>query len=147
MYPTDLTVAAVVAARRASILLVEERAMGQIVSSASLAAISRPANLLRTGRRFGRTLEETGCTVVLRMTSMGVYLWIHPQTRQQFLRSRLRRNASSSCDEALPLDDGYPVARHWMDRCRTSKSRRSRLAIPCGPALRSRLRRRTIVKV
>ena len=43
---------------------------------------------------------------------IGVYLWIHPQTRQQFLRI-VYAAKFISCDESLPLDDGI-LGRRWM---------------------------------
>jgi hypothetical protein len=43
---------------------------------------------------------------------IGVYLWIHPQTRQQFLRI-IYAAKFISCDESLPLDDGI-LGRRWM---------------------------------
>ena len=56
------------------------------------------------------TLEETGCTVECGEL-VGIYLWIHPQTRQQFLRIIYAANYVS-CDETLPLDDSI-IARRW----------------------------------
>ena len=57
--------------------------------------------------------EETGCHVECG-DLIGVYLWIHPQTRQQFLRlvfaARFR-----SCDEEASLDHNI-VERRWMAR-------------------------------
>ena len=43
-----------------------------------------------------------------------MYLWIHPQTRQQFLRL-VYAATFISCDESLPLDDGI-LSRRWMTR-------------------------------
>ena len=82
MYPTDLTVAAVVEHDN-KYLLVEERAMGRRV-------FSQPGGHIEAGESpeqaaVRETLEETGCTVECQ-DLIGVYLWIHPQTRQQFLR-------------------------------------------------------------
>lgn len=56
-------------------------------------------------------LEESGCTVECG-DMIGVYLWIHPQTRQQFLRI-VYSAAFVSCDESLPLDEGI-LSRRWM---------------------------------
>ena len=56
-------------------------------------------------------LEETGCTVECE-NMIGVYLWIHPQTRQQFLRI-VYAAKYISCDESLALDDGI-LGRRWM---------------------------------
>ena len=57
-------------------------------------------------------MEETGAEVTIE-SLLGVYLWIHPQTRQQFLRivyiaHLLRENVSDQ------LDDGIHAV-HWMD--------------------------------
>lgn len=108
MYPTDLTVAAVVE-RDGQYLLVEERAMGRRV-------FSQPGGHIESGETpeqavVRETLEETGCTVECREL-IGVYLWIHPQTRQQFLRI-VYTAEFLDCDESLPLDDGI-LARRWM---------------------------------
>ncbi len=56
------------------------------------------------------TLEETGCVVECGEL-IGIYLWIHPQTRQQFLRIIYAANYIS-CDETQPLDDSI-IARRW----------------------------------
>jgi ADP-ribose pyrophosphatase YjhB (NUDIX family) len=102
IYPTDLTVAAVVE-RDNSFLLVEETAMGRRV-------ISQPGGHIEAGESPERAverevLEETGCTVTCR-DMIGVYLWIHPQTRQQLLRivyaaEFVRRDASAEIDEGI----------------------------------------------
>jgi len=108
MYPTDLTVAAVVE-HDGSYLIVEETAMGQRV-------FTQPGGHIEAGESpeeavERETLEETGCTVSC-ADLVGVYLWIHPQTRQQFLRV-VYAARFISCDESLPLDDGI-LNRHWM---------------------------------
>ena len=108
MYPTDLTVAAVVE-HDGQYLLVEERAMGQRV-------FTQPGGHIEAGETPEQavereTLEETGCTVACE-DLIGVYLWIHPQTRQQFLRI-VYTARFIECDESLPLDDGI-LSRRWM---------------------------------
>ena len=108
MYPTDLTVAAVVE-HDGKYLIVEETAMGQRV-------FSQPGGHIEAGESpeeavERETLEETGCTVSC-ADLVGVYLWIHPQTRQQFLRV-IYAARFISCDESLPLDHGI-LNRHWM---------------------------------
>ena len=110
MYPTDLTVAAVIE-HDDKYLLVEERAMGRRV-------FSQPGGHIETNESpeqaaVREVLEETGCTVECR-DMIGVYLWIHPQTRQQFLRL-VYAATYISCDESLPLDDGI-LSRRWMTR-------------------------------
>ena len=108
MYPTDLTVAAVVE-HDGQYLLVEERAMGRRV-------FTQPGGHIEAGETpeqavMRETLEETGCTVACE-DLIGVYLWIHPQTRQQFLRI-VYAARFIECDESLPLDDGI-LSRRWM---------------------------------
>ena len=108
MYPTDLTVAAVVE-HDGKYLLVEERAMGRRV-------FTQPGGHIETGETpeeavVRETLEETGCTVACE-DLIGVYLWIHPQTRQQFLRI-VYAAKFIECDESLPLDYGI-LSRRWM---------------------------------
>lgn len=108
MYPTDLTVAAVVE-HDGKYLLVEERALGQRV-------FGQPGGHIEAGETPEQavereTLEETGCTVSCE-DLIGVYLWIHPQTRQQFLRI-IYAAKFISCDESLALDDGI-LSRRWM---------------------------------
>lgn len=108
MYPTDLTVAAVVE-NDGKYLLVEEHAIGQRV-------FTQPGGHIETDETpeqavIRETLEETGCTVECQ-DLIGVYLWIHPQTRQQFLRI-VYVAKFIACDETLRLDDGI-LGRRWM---------------------------------
>ena len=110
MYPTDLTVAAVVDLD-GKFLLVEERAMGRRV-------LSQPGGHIESGESpeeavVRETLEETGCEVEC-AELIGVYLWIHPQTRQQFLRIVYAANFIS-CDEEQKLDDGI-LRTLWLSR-------------------------------
>lgn len=107
MYHTDLTVAAVVDLD-GRFLLVEEKALNRKV-------LSQPGGHIESGESpeeavVRETLEETGCEVECGEL-IGVYLWIHPQTRQQFLRIVYEANFIS-CDEELQLDDGI-IARRW----------------------------------
>ena len=110
MLPTDLTVAAVVY-HEGRYLIVEETAMNRVV-------LSQPGGHIESGESpeqavVREALEETCCTVSV-SDMIGVYLWIHPQTRQQFLRI-VYAAEFLSCDESLDLDDVI-VARHWMTR-------------------------------
>ena len=107
MYSTDLTVAAVVDLD-GRFLLVEEHSSGRRV-------LSQPGGHIESGETPEQavereTLEETGCVVTCR-DLVGIYLWIHPQTRQQFLCIVYAADFIS-CDESLPLDDGI-IARRW----------------------------------
>ena len=108
MYPTDLTVAAVIE-HDGKYLLVEEYAIGRRVFSQPGGHIEADESLEQAVIR--ETLEETGCTIECE-DMIGVYLWIHPQTRQQFLRI-VYAAKYVSCDESLPLDEGV-ISRRWM---------------------------------
>ena len=108
MYPTDLTVSAVIELD-GKYLLVEERAMNRQV-------INQPGGHVESGDSpeqavIRETLEETGCTVTCN-DLIGVYLWIHPQTRQQFLRI-VYHATFVSYDEHAPIDDVI-IRAQWM---------------------------------
>lgn len=110
MYPTDLTVSAVIE-NDGRYLLVEEHATGQVV-------INQPGGHIETGESpevavIREVLEETGCDVAC-SELVGVYLWIHPQTRQQFLRLVFVAKYLG-CDEQRKLDDNI-IGRRWMTR-------------------------------
>lgn len=123
MYPTDLTVAAVVEHEN-KYLFVEETSMGRRV-------ITQPGGHIEAGESpeqavVREVFEETGCRVKCD-DMIGVYLWIHPQTRQQFLR--LVYSATYiACDESHPLDDGI-LARKWASTIEI-ESRRHDLRTP-----------------
>lgn len=107
MYPTDLTVSAVVDLD-GRFLVVEEHVMGQKV-------LCQPGGHIEAGESpeeavVRETLEETGCVVECGEL-IGIYLWIHPQSRQQFLRIAYEAKFIS-CDEERKLDDGI-IARRW----------------------------------
>ena len=110
MHPTDLTVAAVVK-HDSRYLLVEEKAMGMVV-------LNQPGGHIEAGESpedavVREAREETGC-VISCDEMIGVYLWIQPQTRQQFLRIVYAADFVS-CDESLPLDHSI-VSRQWLTR-------------------------------
>jgi ADP-ribose pyrophosphatase YjhB (NUDIX family) len=107
MYQTDLTVAAVVDLD-GRFLLVEEFVDKRKV-------LGQPGGHIESGESpeeavIRETLEETGCQVECGEL-IGVYLWIHPQTRQQFLRIAYEAKFIS-LDEEQELDKGI-IARRW----------------------------------
>jgi 8-oxo-dGTP pyrophosphatase MutT (NUDIX family) len=119
MQPTDLTVSAVVE-RNGRYLMVEEVASGAVV-------LNQPGGHLESGESpeqavIREVLEETGCDVVCGEL-IGVYLWIHPQTRQQFLRIVYIASLLTE-DHSRTLDDGI-IARHWLSRADIEHRRRS----------------------
>ena len=110
MQPTDLTVSAVIE-HDGKYLMVEELASGAIV-------LNQPGGHLETGESpeeavIREVLEETGCDVACGEL-IGVYLWIHPQTRQQFLRIVYVATLLNE-DASRQLDDGI-IAKRWLNR-------------------------------
>ncbi|MBT8091059.1 MAG: NUDIX hydrolase [Gammaproteobacteria bacterium] len=108
MQPTDLTVAAVVE-HEGRFLLVEEYASGRRV-------FSQPGGHIEAGESpeqavIRETREETACDIACGEL-VGVYLWIHPQTRQQFLRIVFAARFLN-CNKDSRLDDGI-IGRHWF---------------------------------
>jgi ADP-ribose pyrophosphatase YjhB (NUDIX family) len=108
MHPTDLTVAAVVE-HEGEFLLVEEYASRQRV-------LSQPGGHIEAGESpeqavIRETLEESGCDVACG-DLVGVYLWIHPQSRQQFLRI-VYAAEFLGCNTQQQLDEGI-IGRHWL---------------------------------
>jgi 8-oxo-dGTP pyrophosphatase MutT (NUDIX family) len=123
MHPTDLTVAAVVE-QEGRFLLVEEYASGQRV-------LSQPGGHIEAGESpeqavMREAMEETGCDVSCEEL-VGLYLWIHPQTRQQFLRIVYTAHLLR-CDTERKLDDGI-IGRRWLTLDEIS-SRRAMLRSP-----------------
>ena len=119
MQPTDLTVSAVIE-RDGQYLMVEEVASGAVV-------LNQPGGHLETGESpeqavVREVLEETGCDVEC-VELIGVYLWIHPQTRQQFLRIAYVATLLQE-DPSRPLDDGI-IATCWLSRADIESRRRS----------------------
>lgn len=128
MLPTDLTVSAVVP-RDGRYLIVEERASGVVVVTQPGGHIEAHESPQQAVVR--ETLEETRCTIEVN-SLLGVYLWIHPQTRQQFLRIVYAADYVSE-DPARPLDDGI-YAVHWFtleDLNRRRKSLRTPIVTRC----------------
>ena len=123
MYPTDLTVAAVIE-HEDKFLFVEEYAMGRRV-------LTQPGGHIEADESpeeavVREVLEESGCTVECQ-EMIGVYLWIHPQTRQQFLRIVFAASFVA-CDETAELDDVI-LGRRWMTLA-DLRARRAELRTP-----------------
>ena len=119
MQPTDLTVSAVIE-RDGQYLMVEEVASGAVV-------LNQPGGHLESGESPEQAVvrevrEETGCDVECGEL-IGVYLWIHPQTRQQFLRIAYVATVLRE-DRSRPLDDGI-IASRWLSRADIEYRRRS----------------------
>lgn len=110
MQPTDLTVSAVIA-KDGHYLLVKEIAFGARV-------LNQPGGHIEAGEApedavVREVREETGCDVACK-DLIGVYLWIHPQTRQQFLRIVFVADYLG-CDDSRELDTNI-IERRWMTR-------------------------------
>ena len=128
MYPTDLTVAAVVL-NEGRYLIVEETANRSNV-------LTQPGGHIEAGESpedavVREVMEETGCTVLCE-DLVGVYLWIQPQTRQQFLRLVYSADFVD-CDKSARLDRGI-IARRWLtlDDLERSRARlRSPVVLRC----------------
>ena len=119
MHPTDLTVAAVIN-QDGRYLLVEERAGGSVV-------LNQPGGHIETGETPEQAVvrevrEETGCKVSCREL-IGIYLWIQPQTRQQFLRIMYVADFLDR-DESLPVDSSIVRVR-WLSADDVQDRRRS----------------------
>ena len=119
MQPTDLTVSAVIQ-RDGQYLMVEEVVSGSVV-------LNQPGGHIESGESpeqavVREALEETGCDVECG-DLIGVYLWIHPQTRQQFLRIAYVATLLHE-DPARPLDDGI-IATRWLRRADIDYRRQS----------------------
>lgn len=118
MFPTDLTVSALVE-QDGRYLIIEETSTGIVV-------ITQPGGHIETGESpeqaaIRETFEETACEIAIREL-LGVYLWIHPQTRQQFLRivytgTLLKQHHSK------PLDDGIHAV-HWYSEADLRRRKR-----------------------
>jgi 8-oxo-dGTP pyrophosphatase MutT (NUDIX family) len=102
-----LTVSAVVE-NDGKFLMIEERSSG-------LRVINQPGGHIEAGESPEQAAEreaaeETGCEISV-TGLLGVYLWIHPQTRQNFLRIVYVADLLAS-DAKRKLDAGI-YAVHW----------------------------------
>ncbi len=128
MHRTDLAVSAVVE-HEGRFLIVEERSSGVVV-------MSHPGGHIEVGESpeqavVREALEETSCQITVGGL-LGVYLWIHPQTRQQYLRIAYVANYVSH-DDNLVLDDGINAV-HWFtpaDLQRRMQTFRSPIVMRC----------------
>ena len=123
MYPTDLTVSAVIE-DNGRYLLIEEYSTGEVV-------LNQPGGHIEAGESpeeavIREVREETGCDVSCGEL-VGVYLWIHPQTRQQFLRLVFVAEYLG-CDESRQLDHNI-IRTRWMSRLEM-EGRRHELRTP-----------------
>lgn len=108
MLPTDLTVSAVVE-NDGKFLTIEERSSGVVV-------VNQPGGHIEGGETPEQaaereTLEEAGCEICV-TGLLGVYLWIHPQTRQNHLRIVYLADLIAQ-DSNRELDEGV-CAVHWL---------------------------------
>ena len=128
MLPTDLTVSAVVEHEN-RFLIVEERSSGVLV-------VNQPGGHIESGESpeqaiVRETLEESGCHIEP-SGLLGVYLWIHPQTRQQFLRIVYTGRFLNE-EVGYQLDDGIHAV-HWYSQSdleRRKRELRSPVVLRC----------------
>ena len=118
MLPTDLTVSVIVE-DDGRFLMIEERSSGVVV-------VNTPGGHIHTDESpeeaaVRETLEEAACTVAV-TGLLGVYLWIHPQTRQNLLRIYYTADLIEQ-DFGGCLDDGV-YAVHWYSRNEIQSRRR-----------------------
>lgn len=128
MLPTDLTVSAVVE-QDGSFLIIEETVSGKVV-------ITQPGGHIETGespeeatRR--EVFEEAACDIDV-TDLIGVYLWIHPQTGQQFLRIVYAADLVRIHGRKPPDASIHSV--HWFshaDLVRRNASLRSPVVLRC----------------
>ena len=123
MLPTDLTVSSVVE-KDDHFLIVEERASGLLVLNQPGGHIEAGESPEEAARR--EAVEETGCDIRIDGL-LGVYLWIHPQTRQNFLRIVYAGELVAQ-DPGCTLDDVIHAV-HWLTESDLER-RRSDLRTP-----------------
>lgn len=123
MLHTDLTVSAVVEVD-GRFLVVEEKSSGRLV-------FNQPGGHIESGESpeqacAREVLEESGCDIAVNGL-LGAYLWIHPRTRQRFLRivyvaDLLREHPGRELDHGI-------VGVHWFSQS-DFRRRRSKLRTP-----------------
>ena len=118
MLPTDLTVSAIVE-NEGRFLVIEERSSGVVVVNTPGGHIEAGESPEQTAVR--ETLEETGCHIAV-SGLLGTYLWIHPQSRQNFLRIVYAADLLAE-ERTRNLDDGVHAV-HWYSRNDIEKRRR-----------------------
>lgn len=129
MVPTDVTVAVLVE-KDGRYLIIEERSSGAVV-------ITQPGGHIEVGESpeqaaVREAMEEAACDVKADEL-LGVYLWIHPQTRQQFLRLVYTATLINENTHTRQLEDGI-YAVHWYslaDIQRRNKDLRSPVVLRC----------------
>lgn len=109
--------------------MVEERSSGIVV-------VNQPGGHIETGESpeeaiIRETLEETRCEISV-SGLLGVYLWIHPQSRQQFLRivyiaDLLSENHSRTLDNGIHAVHWYSIA----DVIHRKRDLRSPIVVRC----------------
>ncbi len=109
--------------------MIEERSSGVVV-------VTQPGGHIATGEApeqavVREALEETGCEISV-SGLLGVYLWIHPQTRQQFLRivytaDMVKENVSRQLDKVISAVHWYSLA----DIRQRIRDLRSPIALRC----------------
>ncbi len=123
-----MTVTAVVE-QNGRFLIVEKHSSGVIV-------VTQPGGHIQTGEApehavVRGVMQETGCELVA-SDLLGVYLWIHPQTRQQYLRivytaDLVKENISRQLDEVIVDVHWYSLA----DIRHRNKDLRSPIVLRC----------------
>ena len=103
--------------------MIEERMSGLVV-------VTQPGGHIETGESpeeavVREVMEETGCEIAT-TGLLGVYLWIHPQTRQSYLRivytaDMLNENISRQLDKGITAVHWYSEAdiRHRIKNLRS----------------------------
>jgi ADP-ribose pyrophosphatase YjhB (NUDIX family) len=137
--PTDLTVTAVVE-RDQRFLLIEERSSGVV-------SINQPGGRIDSDESpeeavIRETHAVARCEIAV-TGLLGVYLWIHPQTRQQFLRLVYTADMNAE-DHSGKIRDGVHAV-HWYsiaDMRHRRRELRSPIVLRCVEDYVSGLRER-----